>query len=65
MGSSPVRVTWFVGVTANISDCLSEAMSSIRIRTAVNDAAYALMEVYRSSKPGESVRITHAAHFAR
>ena len=28
------RLKWFVGVTANISDCLSDAMSSILIRTA-------------------------------
>ena len=34
-GSNPVRITRFVGVTANISDCLSDAMSSILIRTAL------------------------------
>jgi hypothetical protein len=33
-GSIPVQITRFVGVTANISDCRSEAMSSILIRTA-------------------------------
>ena len=44
---------------ANITDCRSVAMSSILIRTA--NAAYALMAVYRSSKPEESVRLTHAA----
>src|SRR5688572_15264915 len=38
---------------ANITDCRSVAMSSILIRTA--NAAYALMAVYRSSKPEESV----------
>ena len=54
----------FVGVTANISDCLSDAMSSILIRTAVDHAAYALMVVLRSTKSEESVRITHAAPFA-
>ena len=58
-----VRISYgllrFVGVTANITDCRSVAMSSILIRTA--NAAYALMAVCRSSKPEESVRITHAA----
>ena len=54
----------FVGVTANISDCLSDSMSSILIRTAVDHAAYALMVVLRSTKSEESVRITHAAPFA-
>ena len=35
MGSSPVQITRFVGVMANITDCRSVAMSSILIRTAL------------------------------
>ena len=34
MSSILIQITRFVGVTANISDCRSEAMSSILIRTA-------------------------------
>lgn len=34
MSSMLIQITRFVGVTANISDCRSEAMSSILIRTA-------------------------------
>ena len=34
MGSSPIQITRFVGVMANITDCRSVAMSSILIRTA-------------------------------
>lgn len=55
--------TRFVGVMANPPQAdRSVAMSSILIRTA--HAAYALMAVCRSSKPEESVRITHAAQNA-
>ena len=34
MSSILIQITRFVGVTVNISDCRSEAMSSILIRTA-------------------------------
>ena len=36
MGSNPVQITRFVGVTANITDCRSVAMGSTPVRTAKN-----------------------------
>ena len=35
MGSIPIQVTGFVGVTANITDCRSVATGSTPVRTAI------------------------------
>jgi hypothetical protein len=55
-GSSPVYYTnWFVGVTANITDCLSDDKGSIPLRTAkLFGSAMASMSDFDSEDIGSS-----------